>query len=214
MKIRTGSVAVFACHSAACSPPPVGKGGTITGTGSGRADLATAAKALNGGKNADLPDDLYSGIRQWSSGDSEFIGAMRASYLSGKPAKDPGARALLEAIASAPKAKIGLSRGVQLRDYEAQAFADQLTKGAEVDLPISSWTSDRAVADQFGRIKSTEVKTLILEVKPGAQALRLDRTSSNPFGKAQKEWAVQGKMRVTDRVEDDRGNVTVTLEAL
>lgn len=47
MKIQTSSYAAFACHSAACAPPPAGRGGSSKGgIRSGPAKHAAAEKAL------------------------------------------------------------------------------------------------------------------------------------------------------------------------
>lgn len=49
--IRTTSYAVFACHSAACAPPPAGKGGSLPGT--------TTRRARRAGRNLEVPDEGF-----------------------------------------------------------------------------------------------------------------------------------------------------------
>lgn len=177
---------------------------------------ATAA-ALNAGQTF-VSEDLTEGVKRWTAGiDDSVRKAIGDYYRTGAlPVGRPDLQALIDTVQAAPRTQTPLMRGFRLRsvgygDENAQAFADALVPGAEIDMPMSSWTSKQGIAEQFAH--GPAGKSVVMRVNTDAKALRIERVASNVYPD-QGEWIMEDKLRVVSRTTDAKGRIIIDLEVV
>lgn len=144
---------------------------------------------------------LVSALKTWESDHYHQLQADVTDLLAGDKTKGtPQAEALASALqAAAPRAP-ELYRGLHLSNdeydhYRKDVFAD----GKTVDIPPSSFSSDKTTALSYGsnrQLGGGNEHGLVLEVAPGSRALNGEKSMTR-YGGVNREWISGGRYRVT-----------------
>lgn len=151
MTVLTVSTDVFACHSKACAPPPVGKGGSKGGAGGALA--RNAAKALkddpDGGFTIQASNGsaITSGFAVSLKGSDKLISAKALFDTNGQPSKEFQAL-VQDRTAALQKALPSLPKGVQ---HALGGWHNPDDGKAEVNISIVFPPNQRAAAIKFAQ---------------------------------------------------------------
>ncbi len=123
---------------------------------------------------------------------------------------DPEAISLLRAVAEGSAPAPELYRGISLAETQADVFR-RYKKGVEFDINLSSFTSERYVANVFARAENMDRPLeVVYTLREGGAALRIENFARELWN--EREWIANGRYRVIETRKVGKNRVEITIE--
>lgn len=149
---------------------------------------------------------LQRAMSSWSGNGYGSIRREAASALKRGEHPKGAAGTLIDAVAEAPPMPT-VYRGTTM-NYPASNLADMFRRGTTHDIPLSSFTRDKATGASFASGEGTPVR---FAVKPGAKGVNIEPFSPDVMRLEEREFISGGRFKVIS-VKTTKTGVDVELE--